>query len=95
MLTFVDNNHKKIFMAIRAVNHQRRQEIIAHLRAKGRCCVTSIYHDLKMEQSVASQHLKVLRDVRVVQVERVGKHRHYTMDAKRLDEIDTLVNSLS
>jgi DNA-binding transcriptional ArsR family regulator len=95
MLTFVNNNHKKIFMAIRAVNHQRRQEIITHLRAKGRCCVTSIYYDLKMEQSVASQHLKVLRDVRVVQAERVGKHRHYTLDTKRLDEIDALASMLS
>jgi DNA-binding transcriptional ArsR family regulator len=94
MLTFSDDNYKKAFLAIRAVCHEKRREIIEHLRSKGRSCVTAIHYELKCDQSIASQHLKILRDAGVVTRERVGRFIHYSLNEAKLDDLNSLVSLL-
>jgi ArsR family transcriptional regulator len=46
--------------------------------------VNKIYNTLKLEQSITSQHLKILRASGLVQTHREGKFIHYTIDYPRL-----------
>jgi DNA-binding transcriptional ArsR family regulator len=50
---------------------------------------------LRLEQSVASQHLAILRRSGVVVTERMGKFIYYTLDKERLNQISKLVEELT
>jgi len=60
-LNYVD--HRKAVLVLRAVNHKLRQWIIDLLDDGETMIVTDIYIKLRLEQSVASQHLAILRRV--------------------------------
>jgi DNA-binding transcriptional ArsR family regulator len=79
---------------LRAVNHPLRQKLLRLLHQQGEICVTDLYHTMDLEQSVASQHLSVLRNARVVATRREGKQVYYSVDHTRLDEIMHFVRSL-
>ncbi|MCL4132917.1 UNVERIFIED_CONTAM: hypothetical protein GTU68_015212 [Idotea baltica] len=57
--------------------------------------VTDIYIKLRLEQSVASQHLAILRRAGVVITERQGKFIYYSLNNERLDQISKLVEDLA
>jgi DNA-binding transcriptional ArsR family regulator len=57
--------------------------------------VTDIYIRLRLEQSVASQHLAILRRAGVVTTERQGKFIYYSINKNRLAQIGTLVEDLA
>jgi DNA-binding transcriptional ArsR family regulator len=61
----------------------------------GRLTVTEIYVRLRIEQSVASQHLAILRDAGVVKTERDGKFIYYSLNGQRLDELSALVEEVA
>ena len=64
---------KKAALILRAVNHKLRQQMMRLLHQNGKMTVTEIYVKLRLEQSVASQHLAILRRAGVVRTERQGK----------------------
>ena len=64
---------RKAVLVLRAVNHKLRQSIIDLLEEGNRMTVTDIYIKLRLEQSVASQHLAILRRAGVVSTDREGK----------------------
>jgi DNA-binding transcriptional ArsR family regulator len=51
---------------------------------QGALCVNALAHRLGVTQSAVSQHLRVLRQARLVQGERQGYHVHYSLDPDRL-----------
>ena len=59
-----------------------------------RLTVTELYVKLRLEQSVASQHLAILRRAGIVSTQRDGKFIYYTVNYKRIDEITSLVDDL-
>lgn len=71
---------KKVF---RAIDHPLRKMILDFIASKGKTCVTDIYVYLRIEQSVASQHLAILRHVGIVIVTRDGKNRFYEINEPR------------
>lgn len=85
---------KDAVLVLRAINHDLRQEIIKLLDANGRLTVTEIYVRLRLEQSVASQHLKLLRDAGVVNDDREGKYIYYSVNKERIAEIQGLLKEL-
>src|SRR5215831_8580108 len=66
--------------AINAIAEPRRREILVLLRG-GERPVTELARDLGMSQPQASKHLRVLREVGLVQVRGAGKQRLYDLDA--------------
>lgn len=88
------NELRKAVLVLRAVNHQLRQEIIDLLDTNGQMTVTDLYVKLRLEQSVASQHLAILRRAGVVITEREGKFIYYGLDKNRLAQINGLVEKL-
>jgi len=81
-------------LVLRAVNHKLRQRIIDLLEDSETMTVTDIYIKLRLEQSVASQHLAILRRAGVVVTERQGKFIYYSLDQARLEQISRLVEEL-
>jgi DNA-binding transcriptional ArsR family regulator len=75
---------KKAALQYRAINHPLRQKILQLLHKNGRLAVTPIYATMKLEQSVASQHLAILRRAGLVITEREGKHIFYSVNYQRL-----------
>lgn len=71
----------------RAMNHNRRQSILRLLHEKGEMTVTELYTEMQMEQSVASQHLAILRNAGFVKTERVGKSILYSVNYGRIHQL--------
>jgi DNA-binding transcriptional ArsR family regulator len=56
--------------------------------------VTEIYVKLRLEQSVASQHLAILRRSNIVKTTREGKFIWYTVNHERLQDVNEFVTQL-
>ena len=85
---------KKASLILRALNHKLRQQIVKMLDDKSKVTVTEIYQHLKLEQSVASQHLAILRRVGIVKTQREGKFVYYNINQDRLEQIQKVVEQL-
>jgi DNA-binding transcriptional ArsR family regulator len=87
-------NVKKASLVLRAINHKLRQQILKLIDEQGKITVTEIYVKLRLEQSVASQHLAILRKAGFVNTERDGKFIYYTINTNRIEELNQFVESL-
>jgi DNA-binding transcriptional ArsR family regulator len=85
---------KKAALVLRALNHKLRQQLLKLIEEEKKITVTEIYVRLRLEQSVASQHLAILRKASIVTTQRDGKFIYYSVNFKRLEEIDTFVKQL-
>lgn len=85
---------KSAAMTLRAINHKLRQQVVKLLEENKRMNVTDIYVKLRLEQSVASQHLAILRRANIVITERDGKFIHYTLNTERIAAVSKFVNQL-
>lgn len=86
---------RKTVLVLRAVNHDLRKSIIQLLAETDKMNVTDIYIKLRLEQSVASQHLAILRRAGIVNTERQGKYIYYTLNRSRLEEVNVLVQEIA
>jgi DNA-binding transcriptional ArsR family regulator len=85
---------KKAAMILRALNHKLRQQLLRLVDEHQRITVTEIYVKLRMEQSVVSQHLAIMRRAGIVLTTRDGKFIYYSVNYKRLKEISNFVEQL-
>lgn len=74
---------RRAVLTLRAINHPLRKKIVSMLENKRSMMVTEIYDLLKLEQSVASQHLAILRRADIVTTKREGKCVFYSVNKKR------------
>lgn len=94
-------NDKKLFedikeasLLLRALNNRIRQQMLKLLEEHQRLTVTEIIIHLRLLQSIASQHLSVLRWQRIVSTKREGKNIYYALNPDRLQEVNKFVESL-
>lgn len=85
---------KKTAAILRALNHKLRQQIVKLLDESDQMTVTEIYVKLRIEQSVASQHLAILRRANIVNTTRDGKYIFYTVNYDRISEITNFIKQL-
>ncbi len=88
------HNVKKAALVLRALNHKLRQQVIKTIHESKRLTVTELYVKLRLEQSVASQHLAILRKAGIVTTERDGKFIFYTINSSRIEAINEFVKNL-
>lgn len=81
-------------LVLRAVNHKLRQRMIGLFKEKGTLTVSDICSLTRIEQSVASQHLAILRRADVVQTKRTGMYINYNLNANRMSVINQAVKLL-
>ena len=88
------NTLKKAALVLRALNHKLRQQILNLIDTEKKITVTEIYVKLRLEQSVASQHLAILRRAGIVITQRDGKFIFYTVSHKRIEDINKFIHEL-
>ena len=88
------HNLKKAALIYRAINHPLRQQMLHFLHQNESATVTEIYTKLRIEQSVASQHLAILRRAGLVQTKRDGKQIYYSVEYERIKEIHRFADEL-
>jgi DNA-binding transcriptional ArsR family regulator len=78
---------KKSQLVLRALNHKLRQQILKIMYAEPNIIVTDLYVKLRIEQSVASQHLAILRNAKIVKFIRQGKYIKYSVNNDMINHI--------
>lgn len=82
---------KKSLEVLRAITHPVRMSILAFIDKNKVINVNKIYGTLKLEQSITSQHLRILRSVDIVNTKRDGKYIFYSINYEKLK---TIVSSI-
>ena len=85
---------KKASIVLRAINHKLRQVILKLIGERSNITVTEIFQHLHLEQSVASQHLAVLRKAGLVKTKREGKFIYYSVNDQRLLDFNKFIDDL-
>lgn len=85
---------RKASLIFRALNHKLRQNMLLILIEHKQLTVTELFQLLKLEQSVASQHLAILRRTGFVINKREGKFVWYMINPDRIEEIKKCVRIL-
>ncbi len=80
---------------LRALAHPLRLSILSYINSQEECNVYTMYHDLGIEQSVASQQLRILRNCKLVLPERRGKFIYYRLNYEKIATIEAAVHSFS
>jgi ArsR family transcriptional regulator len=69
---------------LRALAHPLRMQILEFIDQNEMINVNKIYSSLRLEQSITSQHLRILRQAGLVETERRGKFIHYRLKYGKL-----------
>ena len=85
---------KKASIVLKAINHKLRQVILQLIGEREKITVTEIFLHLHLEQSVASQHLAILRKSGFVKTRREGKFIYYSVNKQRLLELNKFIGDL-
>ena len=85
---------KKAALVLRAFNHKLRQQVLKIIDQQEKTTVTDIYVKLRIEQSVVSQHLAILRKAEFVTTKRDGKFIYYSINTNRIKELNEFTSQL-
>lgn len=91
----VNINNEELQVAselLRALSHPLRLQILDYIDKSKQVNVNKIYNALKLEQSITSQHLRILRLTGLVTTERDGKMIYYTIDYDRMAQVVKALN---
>lgn len=72
---------------LRAFAHPLRIKLLSYIHTNDKINVNKIYTALELEQSITSQHLRVLRDVGLVLTIREGKFVYYQLNYSKIEHI--------
>ncbi len=86
---------KKAAIVLRAIKHPMRQKMLQLLHKHQSLPVTDLYIKMRIEQSVASQQLAILRRSNFVVTKREGKQIIYSINYERLSEVQQLISRLA
>jgi len=78
---------------LRALAHPLRMKILEFIDKHKTINVNKIYNTLKLEQSITSQHLRILRLAGIVITSREGKFIHYSIDYSKIQNVLKAVDS--
>ena len=94
--TKVRFDHQKLqysTILMKALAHPLRLKILEFIDSQGIINVNRIYNTLQIEQSVTSQHLRLLRMAGVVNAKKDGKYVHYDINYDVLVKAERAVNN--
>jgi len=78
---------------LRALAHPLRLRILGFIDSNEMINVNKIYNTLKLEQSITSQHLRILRLAGLVETERDGKFIHYRINYDKIGHAMKAINA--
>lgn len=78
-----------------AIAEPTRRMIVEMLAKKGRLSATDISNQFDSSAPAISQHLKVLREARLVKVKKEGQKRFYELDQDGIRELELWTEKMS
>ena len=81
--------------AFYALAEPRRRKVVEILAYRGQLNATQISDEFDITPQAISQHLSVLREAEVIQVERRAQQRIYTLNPKSMSEIERWAASMT
>lgn len=78
---------------LRAIAHPLRMTILEFIDEKKVINVNKIYNTLKLEQSITSQHLRILRNADLVEAKREGKFIYYSLNYNKIDAVNKCISA--
>lgn len=81
--------------AFTALAEPTRREIIELLAKKGEMNATDIYNKFTSSPPAISQHLKILREAKLVDMEKRSQKRIYSLNAKGLLELEMWIEKMT
>jgi DNA-binding transcriptional ArsR family regulator len=75
------------YNVMRVLSHPLRLQLMEFIDKHGEINVNRMYNTLGLEQSITSQHLRMLREQNLVNTRKEGKKIHYSLNEKRLKQI--------
>lgn len=78
---------------MRALAHPLRLKILEFIDMNEKINVNKIYNTLRIEQSITSQHLKILKLAGVVNAQKEGKFMIYNINYNILERAENAVNN--
>ncbi len=89
----IDNDRLQVSVEIlRALAHPLRMQILEFIDQNEEINVNKIYNTLKLEQSITSQHLRILRLAGIVETSRNGKFIYYKIDYSKVRHVVSSIN---
>ena len=79
------------YEVLRSISHDLRLRIVTLINDLEKVSVNEIYKTLNLEQSITSQHLKVLRDSKIVETKREGKMIFYSLNHEKLLKVNSAI----
>ncbi len=81
--------------AFYALAEPRRRKVVEILAHRGQLSATQICKEFDVTPQAISQHLKVLREAKVIQMERKAQRRIYAFNPKSMFEIEKWAASMT
>jgi ArsR family transcriptional regulator len=83
----VSHDHwRHSFNIMRALAHPLRIRMVQFIDTNGSACVNEIFAAMDVEQSIASQHLRILRQAQLVFTRREQKFVYYSLNYPKMHE---------
>jgi DNA-binding transcriptional ArsR family regulator len=79
------NSRQRLFYALA---EPTRLEIVELLAAHGQLTATKIYENFGVSHPAISQHLKVLREANIVEMEKQAQHHLYRINTGAIQELE-------
>ena len=86
-----NRNLDKASSVVRALGHPLRLKLLSFIDQNRKINVNKIYRTLRIEQSVVSQHLRILRDEDLVRAERSGKFIFYRLNYPKIGHLNEAI----
>ena len=89
----VNINNEKLQVSsevLRAIAHPLRMQILEFIDQNDQINVNKIYNTLNLEQSITSQHLRILRLAGLVETHRDGKFIYYSVNYDKIGQLALL-----
>lgn len=77
-----------------ALADKTRRDIVVLLARKGELSMSDISKNFTMTPPAISQHLKILKEAKVIQVKKEAQLRLYSIDQSGLDEMDEWISEV-
>ncbi len=87
-------SYEQTAVFLKALAHPTRLQIIDQLKDVDELCVCHIYEALGLEQSNISQHLKLLRDQKILATRKEGLKVFYRIHDSRILNIIELISKI-
>lgn len=97
-MTIIEINKSNIKLAqakLRSFDNYKRQQILEILSKKGEMTVTDLFIKMRLEQSIVSQSLSIMRNSKIVSTRRDGLNIYYSLNIDEIEKINKAIKKFS